>query len=186
MSQTLNTASSSTGLLVGNNIITGNVGVADNVTTGSISIGSSMTSGGIDIGTGASMTGSISIGSENNTGNISLQTTGDTNIYNLNFPSKLSSNQSGTLTSTVTCNSRVGRITTVTTVLSAGTHIDFQVDNDKCLESSHIVGNAFPLPDRGTPVLTHFYDITNGSFKIRYYLPKGISSTNIRIQFIVL
>lgn len=65
--QTLYTASTSTGLDVAGNVLTGDVLLGNEVTTGGIGIANSQTSGTIDIGTFGSRSGQITIGSDGNT-----------------------------------------------------------------------------------------------------------------------
>lgn len=184
--QSINAVNSDCDITLGGNIITGSLGISDAVTTGIESIGSSLTSGNLNIGTSSSMSGGISIGNETNTGGISVRTSGYTRLYNLNFPDKLATNQAGSATSAVTNNNKVGRITTVVLTDGFGTHRTFTVNNSKCRSTDIIVGNAFVQPGTNIPININFINITDGSFDIRYYLPRGINNGFIRIQFILL
>ena len=173
-------------LTLGGNIITGDVGIGDAVTTGTIRMGSALTSGALDLGTSASMSGLISIGNATNTGNITLRTSGDTNVYNMSFPDKLVVTQTTSKTTSVTSNSRVGRINTVTLTESAGAQVIFTVLCDKCNVGNYVLGNTVSNPDTNQPIVLNFVTILNGSFQISYYLPKGITNSSIGIQYFIV
>lgn len=184
--QKLDVAGPGYDLTLGGNILAGNVGIGDAVTTGTISMGSALTSGVLNLGTSASMSGAISIGNATNTGNITIRTSADTDVYNMSFPDKFTVTQTTSKTTSVTSNSRVGTINTVTLTEAAGAQVIFTVLCDKCFNNDYIVGNTTLNPDTNEPVVVNFVNITSGSFQVLYYVPKGITSSSIGIQYFIV
>ena len=170
-SQTVNTYSVDTGLLVGNNI-----------TTGTVTIGNTQTSGDLDIGTGSSRTGDIRIGNTANTGDIHTRTTGQTEITTgtlditstgtctITAPSFIFGPK-GTVTqitsqnTAVTINTPLGKITTVTLNIQNNHTETFQVNNSIVTESSIVMATVDGY-DGDSILSVTVNNISNGSFQL--------------------
>lgn len=128
--QTLNTASPGTALSLGDNILTGDVGIAASQTTGALEIGTFSTrSGQITIG-GEASTSPVRI--DAGSGGIRLQSTGALriNASKYIFGNKGSVTQLISQTTPVTINTPLGKITTVTLNIPNNSISEFTVNND--------------------------------------------------------
>ena len=165
MAQTLNTATSSTGLLLG-----------DNITTGDIGAGLSQTSGSIQIGTLATRSAPITIGGDVSTGSVVIQSgTGgiqlDTNAaINVSAPSYIFGpkgivQQLTSQTTPVVINTPLGKIITVTLSIQNNNIIRFTVNNSTVVPSNIIFVTIDAYA--GSSILSLAVDnIQTGSFDI--------------------
>lgn len=79
-SQTLNTATSATDLVVGGNITTGDVSIGDFVTTGALSSGVGITSGEMTVGFAPSRTTELIVGHQSSSGGVGIRTAGEVKV----------------------------------------------------------------------------------------------------------
>ena len=186
MAQTLNTATTATGLLVGDNIVTGDLQLGDSITTGALSVGSSLTSGELTLGFSPSRTADAIVGHESATGNVELRSAGEVNVTgHLKLLTRGSVTQITSDTTGVELNAPAGVITTVNLALGGHVSKTFVVTNSYCSSNSIILGSCEPTSSGSSAYVT-FVSISDGSFSCRYTVSSGGMANQLKISFIIL